>query len=74
MKTLKTSGAAVRNSFINEFAFGDKTQAIQDLVKRVHESGRFDGISSDEFIYRDIVRDQRAYARSMRISQARVSA
>ena len=73
MKTLKNSGAAVRNSFINEFAFGDKSKAIHALIKRAHDSHRFDGINSDDFIYKGIGRTQ-ASARCVHISQARVSA
>ena len=73
MTNLKNSGAAVRNSFINEFVFGDKSKAIQDLIKRAHESCRFDGIISDDFIYEGIARTQ-ANARRTHISQAGIPA
>lgn len=73
MKTHKNSGAAVRNSFIDEFAFGNKSKAIQSLIKRAHESNRFDGILSDDFIYEGLASNQ-ASARRLRISQARASA
>ena len=73
MKTLQNSGAAVCNSFINEFAFGDKSKAIHALIMRAHESHRFDRFISDDFIYEGIARTQ-ASARSVHVSQARVSA
>lgn len=66
MKKLNTTGAATRNSFISEFAFGDKTQAIRDLCSRSASSHRFDGVTSDDFIYEALAFSAQAEARAMR--------
>jgi len=63
MSNLNNNGAAVRNSFINEFAFGDKTKAIQDLLARSASLHRFDGITSDEFIYQALASETQVRAR-----------
>ena len=68
MKNLTTTGAATRNSFIDNFAFGDKTEAIRSLVEMAHSSRRFDGISSDEFIYERLAFNSQKQARARRFS------
>lgn len=45
MKTLKNNGAAVRNSFINEFVFGDKDQALRNLIAEARKSSALDDIT-----------------------------
>ena len=70
MKNLKTSDAEVRNSFIAEFAYGDKSKALNALIKRAHEENHTSIISSNEEIYSSIVCEQQAYARLMRLSLA----
>ena len=74
MKNLKTSGAAVRSSFITEFAYGDKSKALDALIKRAREENHTSITSSNEEIYSSIVREQQAYARLMRLSLAIVTA
>ena len=47
-----SSGAATRTSFIETFAFGDKSAALRSLVAAAHSSHRFDGVATDDtFIY-----------------------
>lgn len=68
MKNLPTTGAATRNSFIDNFAFGDKAEAIRSLVEKAHSSLRFDGIPSDEFIYERLAFNSQRQARVRRCS------
>lgn len=48
------NGTAVRGSFICEFAYGDKSEAIKNLIQAAKASHRFDGIENDAFIYEGI--------------------
>lgn len=70
MKNLTTPGAATRNSFINTFAFGNKSEAILNLADQAHFTHRFDGVTSDEFIYQHLACVRQSQARIARISQA----
>ena len=46
-----TTGADARTSFIETFAKGDKSSALRSLIAAAHSSRRFDGVTSDNFIY-----------------------
>ena len=51
MTTLHNTDADNRTSFVETFAYGDKSEAIRSLIEAAHSSHRFDGVTSDEHIY-----------------------
>lgn len=70
MKTQKNPGAATRRNFIETFAFGDKSEAINSLISEALSSHRFDGVTSDDFIYEALAAGSLAAPLETEISQA----
>lgn len=68
MKKSINHDAAVRSSFIDQFAFGDKSAAIRSLIQEAHSTDRSGDFTEDGYYQIDIAPGIQRLARAVRMS------